>query len=214
MSITFENNNDIIVYALEKIISSARENQYIFLAQSIWWISSIIGLQQGLVTYIDNLKKGSDVTIRGVSKQHDGLVWCPRIVSPMPRDIQEELPPRSESGNIHPDRLPQIDNTTHDKSDLVESCQEPQSQVVSSDVSDPNLGRSESEQLPRIITEMEQFLVKSRKERKAFNKQILIDSLPRTRSGKVIIKPLSNKQRSYLLSIPKDMINAYLANRK
>jgi hypothetical protein len=56
MTITFESDKDVIVYALEKIISYARNNQYIFLAQSIWWISSTIGLQEGLVIYIDNLK--------------------------------------------------------------------------------------------------------------------------------------------------------------
>jgi len=55
MTITFENDTDVIVYALEKIIAYARDKQYIFLVQSVWWISSIIGLQQGLITYIDNL---------------------------------------------------------------------------------------------------------------------------------------------------------------
>jgi hypothetical protein len=57
MTITFENDNDIIVYALEKNISHARNNQYMFLAQSVWWISSIIGLQKGLIIHIDNLNK-------------------------------------------------------------------------------------------------------------------------------------------------------------
>jgi len=56
MTITFANDNDAIVYALEKIISYARNHQYIFLAQSVWWISSIIGLQEGSVIHIDNLK--------------------------------------------------------------------------------------------------------------------------------------------------------------
>jgi hypothetical protein len=60
MTITYENDNDVILYALEKIISYARNNQYSFLAQSVWWISSIIGLQQGLIIYIDNLKIRSD----------------------------------------------------------------------------------------------------------------------------------------------------------
>jgi len=54
MTITFENDNNVIVYALGKIISYARNNQFIFLAQSVWWISSIIGLQQGLIIRIDN----------------------------------------------------------------------------------------------------------------------------------------------------------------
>ena len=50
MTITFENDNDVIVYALEKIIAYTRNNQYIFVAQSIWWIVSVIGLTEGLVT--------------------------------------------------------------------------------------------------------------------------------------------------------------------
>jgi hypothetical protein len=63
MTITFESDKDVIVYALEKIISYARDNQYIFLAQSVWWISSIIGLQQGLILHIDNLMIRSEVGI-------------------------------------------------------------------------------------------------------------------------------------------------------
>jgi len=56
MKITFENDNNVIVYVLEMIISYARENKYIFLAQSIWRISSIIGFQADLVSYIDKLR--------------------------------------------------------------------------------------------------------------------------------------------------------------
>jgi hypothetical protein len=56
MTIEFESESDVIVYALEKIISYARKNQYIFVAQSVWWISSIIGLQEELVSYIDKLQ--------------------------------------------------------------------------------------------------------------------------------------------------------------
>jgi hypothetical protein len=41
MLISFESNNDIIVYALEMILSFASINWYLFLAQSVWWISSI-----------------------------------------------------------------------------------------------------------------------------------------------------------------------------
>jgi hypothetical protein len=63
MTITFKNNNDVIVYPLEKVISHARDNQYIFLAQSVWWISSILGLQQELITHIDTLKIRSGIQI-------------------------------------------------------------------------------------------------------------------------------------------------------
>jgi hypothetical protein len=62
MTLTFENDNNLIVYSLGQIISYARENQYIFLAQSIWWISSIIGLQQGLVIYLDNVEIRSNIS--------------------------------------------------------------------------------------------------------------------------------------------------------
>jgi len=68
MTTTFENDNDIIVYALEKIISFARDNEYIFLAQSVWWISSIISLQQGLVVYIDKLNERSEVPSQSVEE--------------------------------------------------------------------------------------------------------------------------------------------------
>jgi len=56
MTITFENDTNVIVYALEKNIAYTGKNQFIFLAQSVWWISSIIGVQQGLMTHIDNLR--------------------------------------------------------------------------------------------------------------------------------------------------------------
>jgi hypothetical protein len=52
----FESEEDVIVYGLEKIIFYARDNSYIFLAPSIWWISSILGLQEELVIHIDHQK--------------------------------------------------------------------------------------------------------------------------------------------------------------
>jgi len=56
VSITFETDNNVIVYALEKILTYARDNRYIFLVQSIWWIALIIGLQKELIIHIDNLR--------------------------------------------------------------------------------------------------------------------------------------------------------------
>jgi hypothetical protein len=87
MTITFESDQDVFVYALEKIISFARNNQYIFLAQSIWWISSIIGLQGGLIIHIDNLKTRAEIR---------------KIDSP------DELP------IIHPDRIANFHNSKDD----------------------------------------------------------------------------------------------------
>jgi hypothetical protein len=47
---------DIIVYALEKIISFARENQYLFVVNCTWWIAGITGLDSGLTIVMDNLE--------------------------------------------------------------------------------------------------------------------------------------------------------------
>jgi len=61
MTITFESDNDIIVYALEKIIAYARRTQQIFVAQCVWWLASIIGLDKGLIVHIDNLQERSNI---------------------------------------------------------------------------------------------------------------------------------------------------------
>jgi hypothetical protein len=63
------NDNDVIVYTLEKIFSYSRDALYMFLAQSISWIASIIVLQQELVIHIDNRKKQSEATLRGSTPQ-------------------------------------------------------------------------------------------------------------------------------------------------
>jgi len=78
---------------LKRLYPSQRENQYILVAQCVWWLSSIIGLQQGLVIYIDNLKS--------------------RI------EISQQVPVATvtEEPAIHPDRVLSIQNTTKNTSD-------------------------------------------------------------------------------------------------
>jgi hypothetical protein len=96
MTITFEHECDIIVYALEKIISFAKENQYIFVAQCVWWLASIIGLEKGLVIHIDNLRKRERII---PLKEGSGLVHSDRAqqiqsereISSTPRDLTEDL---------------------------------------------------------------------------------------------------------------------------
>jgi hypothetical protein len=85
MTITFENDNDVIVYALEKIISYARRTQQIFVAQCVWWLASIIGLEQGLANYIDNIQSRIDTTVIP-----ENVPSADRTASPIPRDIQED----------------------------------------------------------------------------------------------------------------------------
>jgi hypothetical protein len=55
MIITFDNDNDVIVYTVEQIISYAIRTQQNFVAQVIWWLASVIGLESGLLNHIDNV---------------------------------------------------------------------------------------------------------------------------------------------------------------
>jgi hypothetical protein len=92
MTITFENDNDVIVYALEKVISYARRTQQIFVAQCVWWLASIISLETGLINHIDNLQKREDVLKQA-------------RVSEERREAPEE---DQSSQQVHPDRVAQI----------------------------------------------------------------------------------------------------------
>ena len=223
MTITFGNDNDVIVYALEKIISHARRSQQIFVAQCVWWLASIIGLEQGLVNHIENLRSRSNILLQELaplplektgttsSKEKSGklpeeILGIPRdiqedlrreeIVSPTIRDIQEG--PRSDTGvgNIHPDRIQQVGKETPDLEEEFDS---------------------EPDRQSRVLKEADQFLLLSKKDRKAFSKKKAKDQLSRIRSGKAIAKParpLNNKQWKYLQSISKDTLVSYIIDRK
>jgi hypothetical protein len=56
MARTFEKGCHLIIYTFEKMITHVRNSQYIFLAQSVLWIASVLGLQLGSVIHIDNLR--------------------------------------------------------------------------------------------------------------------------------------------------------------
>jgi hypothetical protein len=72
MTITFEHDSDVIVYALEKVISYARKTQQVFVAQCVWWLASIIGLEHGLVIHIDNQRACYEKSVQqDSSKAHD-----------------------------------------------------------------------------------------------------------------------------------------------
>jgi len=55
MRITFTNDSDVIVYVLKQITSFARDNQYILVANCVWWLAGIIRLDEELKINIDNL---------------------------------------------------------------------------------------------------------------------------------------------------------------
>jgi hypothetical protein len=92
MTITFENDSDVIVYPLKKIISFARKNQYLFVANCAWFLAAITGLDEGLVIHIDNLVNRNKINNR-------------REVSVSPRDIAREVSPDIPSSNYIADPL-------------------------------------------------------------------------------------------------------------
>jgi hypothetical protein len=146
MTLTFKSDQDVIIYALEKIIELARENRYIFLAQSIWWISSVIGLQQGLIIHIDNLKartKGSqDRTLVRAPKEPEKSADQGKIVGTIHVDNLE--------GFIHPDRILRLQDS--------DGC------YIELDTDRPST--SEDDIPDEIIQNCEAFLKQSQKERK------------------------------------------------
>jgi hypothetical protein len=63
MTITLENNNNIIIHALEKMIAFARDNNHLFAAQCVWWLASIMGLERELIILTNNLQFRVEVTV-------------------------------------------------------------------------------------------------------------------------------------------------------
>jgi hypothetical protein len=66
MTSTFDNINDVIIFALEKIIFNARQSQQIVVAQCVWWLPLVIGLEEGLINYIDNLRSRVKIAVSSV----------------------------------------------------------------------------------------------------------------------------------------------------
>jgi hypothetical protein len=93
MTITFENDNDVVLYALEQVTAFARRTQQIFLAQCVWWIASVIGLEPGLKIHVNNLASRKPTEqeqlpqqiVPGIVRQNSGR-WS---VSVVPRDLTE-----------------------------------------------------------------------------------------------------------------------------
>jgi len=191
MTITFENDNDAIIHALDKIISFARSHQYIFLAQCIWWIASIIGLQQGLATHIHNLRKSVAITDRTISEERlthiaidNSMVRNVVIVqeqSASRRDIQEDSRFNPAFDQVHPDRRIQV-NQEADDYEL-------------------------DQHFDKVIDKAECFLERSEERRKK------VDPFCRTCQGKLIHQKLTQKERNRLNQVSPDQIRDMLWNR-
>jgi len=183
MTITFKDDRDVIVYALERIICYARDNQYIFIAQSVWWISSVIGLSEELATHIDSLR--IQVEKSQIATKEDQLT-PEKLSSVIP---QEQPSTGTPKGHIHTDRLFQIDRDS-------ESLEAENSQ---------------DELVQSIVQSGNKFVNKSRKVKQALTQKPSV--LTRTRSGKIPVQTLTKKQRNRLQAISKDTLSAYLADR-
>jgi len=125
MPITFETDNDTIVYALERIIFHARKNQYIFLAQSVWWIASIFGLQQALVIYIDNLRKRSEAyqvpNINQCDKDNTHADNISRIKKPIPDLDSPNYSGSWDSSRSESEQLSTSEDSSHDQ--ILDNCE-------------------------------------------------------------------------------------------
>jgi hypothetical protein len=158
MTITFEHDNDVIVYALEMIISYPKRTQQIFMAQCIWWLASVLRLESDFVDHIDKLH-GRVVVKEPIDSQVDPSAS---------RDIEEDPQLSRKENWIHPERRSQ----------------------TNLDICDLDLNDTIKEPRPEVIEPIKSFLARSRKERKAFNKQKK-DQLSQTRSGKIRAQPVT-----------------------
>jgi len=185
MTITFENDNDIIVYALEKIICYARDNRYLFVAQSVWWLASIIGLSEELAHHIDDLRIRFEAS--HLIAEENQLSSKKDSSDKLLRSCDIE----TQGSNIHPDRIPRVGRVSESP------------EGVNS--------HTELDRSTKLISEGEKFISQSRKERKALKQKPCI--LSRTRSGKVPRRPLTKKQQNRLRAIPTDTLQEYLLSQ-
>jgi len=170
MTINFEKEIDIIVYALEKIICYTRDNHYIFVAQRVWWIATVIGLSEELATHIDNLRIRFEVS--QIISEEDQL----SSGQALPNLLSKHLNITTQESCIHTDRIPQINK----------------------DSESPEAENSQAKLDPAtiVIQSTKRFIKQSRKERKALRQKPC--GLTRTRSGKIPVKTLTKKQRNRL----------------
>jgi len=89
----------------------------------VWWLASIIGLNQELISHIDNIEKRNSATTSAdypgsLHPDRDQQLGSKRAVSTIPRNIQEDPRSITTAENIHADRRNQIQITDDDTSSL------------------------------------------------------------------------------------------------
>jgi phosphate starvation-inducible protein PhoH len=116
MTITFENDNDVIVYALERIIVYARRTQQIFVAQ--------YNIQSRNLREVTTTPRDIQEGLR--NRETSNIVHPGREVSTTPRDTQEDLRNRATLNNVYPSRQAQVQDSDDilSSSDIAEIRQE------------------------------------------------------------------------------------------
>jgi len=88
MTITLENFNDVILFRLENVLSYTRRIEQIFVAQCVWWLLSVITLEQRLINYFNNQQSRFEKSI-----QHEKSIH-----------YESSVPSSPESSDPEPDR--------------------------------------------------------------------------------------------------------------
>jgi hypothetical protein len=115
----------------------------------MWWISSIIGLQEGLVIHIRNLKVQSDI-------KETAPITIPLVTPEVPVvPVQASSDLEDKHRNIHPDRLV---NLSRSDSSYCDSESE-------------SASTSESDIHNEIVNNCEAFMEQSKQERKAIGRK-------------------------------------------
>jgi len=174
MTITFDNDNDVVVYALERIISYARTHRYFFVTQCVWWLASSIGLEKGLVVHIDNLRIQSEV-----------------YLSPSDR--------ATVTARVHPERVSQIELSGLNDEDYI-CCDIGESSKAESEYSNT----SQDQKYDQVFHNCEEFLRQFEIDRKIIAERSLKNSqqLPRKlRSGVLKRQKLRKTYRQQMVGI-------------
>jgi len=98
MSITFNCEADVILWAFAKLLSIFAERQYTFALHCIWWLASLVQLDIALLYLIEYHQFPSENRETSNNK-------IDRQISPIPRDLQNDSRGKSISNHDTEDQL-------------------------------------------------------------------------------------------------------------
>jgi len=174
MTITFDNDNDIVVYTPEKIICYARMHRYLFVGQCVWLLALSVLLEKGLVVHINNLQIRSELYLAPADSATD-------------------------TARVHSGRVSQIELSGLNQEDYI-SCDIRESSKAESEYSNT----SQDQKHDQVFHNCEEFLRQSKIDRKIIVEQSLKNSqqLPwKLRSGVLKRRKLRKTYRQQTLGI-------------